>query len=212
MTDNEVRRRGVAPRMVRGVIWTVFGLSVLSAVLGSGLGIVAVVYGLGSGQISTILSAGGVLPSEADRGTATLDSGMYDSAAVTVSGLSTGTMVVYSIGSTAFILAGTALAISLAVLSWSLLKAAPFGPGLSRTVTLGGAVVLLCGIVGIGLGVLGSWMIAGELNASGAGLDDFWPTAAAVDSWPVWVGVTMLLLGLAFDYGDRLQQDNAGLV
>jgi len=42
--------------------------------------------------------------------------------------------------------------------------------------------------------------------------DGFWPIQAAVDGGPIWIGVVMMLIGLAFEYGERLQRDTAGLV
>jgi len=210
MSANRTSRRTTAELFTRGLLWTVFWLSASSAVLGLLLGGIRTVFELAEGTTTTELVVSGALPAAADRGDATLESGAYETAIVEVSDLSAGTDALVALARAATVLTGTAVAVSIAVLCWSLLRQRTFGPGLSRTVTVGGAVVLITGILGIGLGTLGSWMVADELN--GGGSDGFWPIRAAVDGSPIWIGVVMMLIGLAFEYGERLQRDTAGLV
>lgn len=148
---------------------------------------IGTVYELAEGTTTTGLVASGALPAAADRGDATLESGSYETATVEVSDLSAGTGALVELARAATVLTGTAVAVSIAVLCWSLLRQRTFGPALSCTVTVGGAVVLITGILGIGLGTLGSWMVADELNGGGpTGSGRSRPRSTAARSGSAW--------------------------
>ena len=59
--------------------------------------------------------------------------------------------------------------------------------------------------------MLASWMAADQLNGNSTG-DGFWPMIGTVDGAPFGIGICLLLVGLAFEYGERLQRDTEGLV
>ena len=212
MTTNELRAPGRVATLSRGIVWAIFGIAAL--VLGGTLvlSIWGVVESLSSGTIAITLSTAQSLPAEADLGPAALLSGQFDSASVVVGGLDAGTFAIALISKIALALTQLAIAASVALLSWSLVKARPFRRSLSVTVTLSGAIVLIGGILAAGLGVLSSWMVADQLNDPDAGLDGFWPILAGVDPTFIAIGVALLLAGLAFEYGDKLQRDTEGLV
>lgn len=212
MTTNELRAPGRVATLSRGIVWAIFGVAVL--VLGGtlALSIWGIVDSLGSGTIALTLSTAQSLPAEADQGPAALLSGQFDSASVVVGGLDAGTFAIALVSKVALALTQLAIAASVALLSWSLVKARPFRRSLSVTVTLSGAIVLIGGILAAGLGVLASWMVADQLNDPDAGLDGFWPILAGVDPTFIAIGVALLLAGLAFEYGDKLQRDTEGLV
>ena len=53
-------------------------------------------------------------------------------------------------------------------------------------------------------------MAPSELD--GAGRDGIWPVTGSIDFTFVSFGVVLMLVGLAFEYGERLQLDTEGLV
>lgn len=212
MTTNELRGPGAAARLSRGVVWVIFGVAAVVFVGTLALSIWGVITNLSSDTIGISLTTTQPLPPEADQGPAVLLSGNFDSAAVVVAGLEPGTFAVALIAKIAHALTQLAIAAAVALLCWSLVKARPFRRSLSITVTAAGAVVLIGGLLAAGLGVLGSWMAAEQLNDPAAGLDGFWPIMASADPTFIAIGFALLLAGLAFEYGDTLQRDTEGLV
>ena len=212
MTTNELRGPGAVAATSRAIVWGIFGIAVV--VLGGTLvlSVLGIASTISSGAISVTLSTEQLLPAEADQGPAVLLSGSYDTASVVVAGLDGGAFTVALIAKILLSITQIAIAASVALLCWSLVKARPFRRSLSLTVTLAGATVLLGGILSAGLTVLSSFMIADQLNAPDAGLDGFWPVLAGVDPTFIAIGITLLLAGLAFEYGDKLQRDTDGLV
>ena len=200
----------------RATVWVVFVASVLGGLVTLGLGTASIVTSAVAGRITLALATLGTLPAEADAGTARLVTGQYESAQVTVENLTPGTLASYLSGQAIGVLTQVAVAAALAVLCWSLLRPAPFRRSLSGVVVSAGAVVLIGGMLQLGLSTLSSWRVADQLNGSdtGPGTGDlgFWPIMTSVDATFVGVGVALLLVGLAFEYGERLQRDTAGLV
>lgn len=54
-------------------------------------------------------------------------------------------------------------------------------------------------------------MGADQLNDSST-VQGFWPLIGSMDGTPLGIGVGLLLVGLAFEYGEGLQRDTEGLV
>ena len=200
----------------RAIVWVVFVASVLGGLVTLGLGTASIVTSAAAGRITLALTTLGTLPAEADAGTARLVTGQYESAQVTVENLTPGTLATSLSGQAIGVLTQVAVAAALAVLCWSLLRPTPFRRSLSGVVVSAGAVVLIGGVLQLGLSTLSSWMVADQLNGSdtGPGTVDpgFWPMMASVDATFLGVGLALLLAGLAFEYGERLQRDTAGLV
>jgi len=212
MTTNELRAPGAAATLSRGIVWVIFGIAALVFVGTLALSIWGVIGNLSSGTIGLTLSTTQTLPAEADQGPAALLSGEFDTATIVVGGLDAGTFAIALISKIALALTQLAIAASVVLLCWSLVKARPFRRSLSITVTISGAIVLIGGVLSAGLGVLASWMVADQLNDPDAGLDGFWPILAGVDPTFIAIGVALMLAGLAFEYGDKLQRDTDGLV
>lgn len=212
MTTNELRGPGAVAATSRAIVWGIFGIAVLVLVGTLALSVWGIASTIGSGSIGLTLATEQQLPAEADQGPAVLLSGTYDSASVVVSGLDGGSFAVAIIAKVLLSITQIAIAASVALLCWSLVKARPFRRSLSLTVTLAGAIVLIGGILSAGLTVLSSFMVADQLNAPDAGLDGFWPILAGIDPTFIAIGVALLLAGLAFEYGDKLQHETEGLV
>ena len=212
MTTNELRAPGTAAALSRGIVWVIFGIATLVFVGTLALSAWGVANSIGSGTIGLTLSTIQPLPTEADQGPAALLSGEFDTATVVVGGLDAGTFAIALISKVALALTQLAIAASVALLCWSLVKARPFRRSLSVTVTLSGAIVLVGGLLAAGLGVLASWMVADQLNSPDATPEGFWPILAGVDPTFIAIGVALMLAGLAFEYGNKLQRDTEGLV
>jgi hypothetical protein len=201
---------GTVVTLTRGILWSVFAGAIALGAGGLAFGGLAVGSGLASGHTALSLIADGAMPENADAGTATIVSGAFDTASVVVGDLSAAVVALATAAKVAAILTGAAVAASVALLAWRLLRRAPFRRSLSLTVTIAGAVLLIGGVFSAGAGSLAAAMAAGELNAST--LDGFWPIAGRVDGSSIALGVVLLLVGLAFEHGERLQRDTEGLV
>ena len=75
----------------------------------------------------------------------------------------------------------------------------------------GSVTIVSGGLVSGGVGMLASWMATDQLNGRSTG-GGFWPIIGAVDGAPLVIGLIILLVGLAFEFGERLQRDTEGLV
>jgi len=212
MTTNDLRGRDAAAVASRIIVWVVLVIATLAGLATLVFGTVSLVASAIGGRVALTLASEAQLPPDADAGSARLVSGSWDTASVVVENLDTTTVVLAIVGGAIGVLTQVAIAAAIAMLCWSLLRAAPFGKSLSRTVTAAGGIVLIGGVVTTGLSTLSAWMTADQLNSPDAGLDGFWPIMAVVDPTFLAVGITLLLTGLAFEYGERLQRDTAGLV
>ncbi|MGV8886374.1 MAG: hypothetical protein ACOH1T_12425 [Microbacteriaceae bacterium] len=212
MADTDIRGRSISARTTRGLVWAVFGASVLAMIGMLIFGVGSIVGPLLESSITTQLVTEQPLPTEASTGTATLMDGAYETASVTVTDVTTATLVVNTVGRSVGLLTQLAVAGALALLCWSLATARPFRRSLSVTVTTAGAIVLIGGIISAGLSVFSSWFIAEQLNSANDGLDGFWPMSAAVDPTFIVLGIGLMCVGLAFDVAERLQRDTMGLV
>jgi len=207
---NELRRPGFSRATVRVVVWFFFGVAVLVGILTLVFGSIEIISALASGHTQLTLVAEHALPAAAHGGKATIVSGGYESAAVTITGAAAGVVVIATISSIATVLTKVALASVIAVMAWRILRGSPFRRSVALAVTIGGAVLLIGGILAEVSPALGNALAATELN--GSGRFGFWPLAGRFDPTTIVIGVVLLLVGLAFEYGERLQRDTEGLV
>ena len=209
-TDQQSGPRSNA-RTARVMVWPIFGASVLAGVAIVVVGTLSVIDSLVSGRIALLLSAAGQLPAEADAGPARIVEGGYESATVVLENLSGGAVAVAVAAAVIGMLTQAAVAGAIALLAWRLLRPGTFSRSLSLGVAFVGGELLIGGILAVGLGGFASVMAAEELNADGAGLDGFWPVAASLDLGPLVLGFVLMLVGLAFEAGEKLQEDNTRL-
>lgn len=200
---------GKVAATTRGIIWFSFSASVLIGSVSLAVGATSIVGELATGRISMILETHEALPAAADGGTASIVDGSFDRAVVVLENLSTVTIVLSTFSSITSVLVGVALAFSLAVIAWRVLHPDPFRRSLSYTVALAGGAVLVGSMLSGGMQVFASFMAATELNGGEPG---FWPIMAGFDPGPIALGFALLLVGLAFEIGEKLQRDAAGLV
>jgi len=208
---DQLAGKGPMVAMSRVTVLIFLALAIAAGLFALIFGLGGVVASLTSGTTPLTLSLDHALPAAADRGSASIVSGGYDSASVVVSGLDSGTVALATIARIAGVLTQAAIAASIALLAWRLLRGRAFRRSLSLIVAISGAILLIGGLLSSGLGVLAAWMTADQLNGSRT-LEGFWPIIGTVDGTPLGIGVCLLLVGLAFEYGERLQRDTEGLV
>lgn len=170
-----------------------------------------------------------------DQGpTASVISGGFASADVTVSGLGTDARLLLAGGHTLQGLTFTVIAIVVALLCHRLLNGMAFRPVLSRSINVAAATIAAGGILWqvcfwIGgsiastqvLTVTGWQSHESQADDLGALTPDFDPFATglpdptfalSVEFWPLFLGLALAAVAAAFRYGERLQRDTEGLV
>ena len=208
---DQLAGKGAVVAVGRIVVWAFFVFACVAGLFTLVFGIAGAITSLAADSTPLTLALDHPLPAAADRGSATIVSGGYDSASILVSGLDPGTVVLATVARIAGILTQAAIAASVALLAWRLLRGHTFRRSLSLTITFTGALLLIGGLLSGGVGMLASWMAADQLNGNSTG-DGFWPMIGTVDGAPLGLGICLLLVGLAFEYGERLQRDTEGLV
>ena len=197
-------------RFGRGLTWTVLVGAVGWGLLATVAGIVTVLAQLVQDRFDVTLLADTPLPDAASGGTARLVDGSFDTAEVTVTGLSALPRFLLTLeGSTAL---ATTLLVSATVVyfCWSVLNRRPFNRPVFWLVALVGYALILGTVLGQGFGGLGRMIAAGELN--GDAPDGFWPLAVLVDLAPAGTGLVLLVAAAAITLGQRLQRETDGLV
>jgi hypothetical protein len=194
-------------------------LSMWLILIGS-TGYAAVVLVTGVGNLAARLSSGiwngsllvtGELPEAADAGSATLLSGHYESATVSVSDVSDGALFLLNTGLVLSVVTAATVAMSFVYLSWRLLRAEPFKKSLTVAFITAGATLMIGNILSIGFDSFGRVFLISEL-AGDEKLDGFWPMAVQADLAPIGFGLALLIVACAFEYGERLTRETNGLV
>jgi hypothetical protein len=209
-TPVQIAGRPLTVRLARVALWLVLLGSAIIAVVTVVDGISGIVSDLHSGITTLTLVAGKALPKAADGASTHVVHGSYDNATV---GLSHAPATVATLGVISAIgqlLAHTALAAAVGLVSWRVLRPRMFRRSLSIQFTLVGVLVFIGGV----LWQIGA-MFAGGLAAvalNGSDLRGFWPLAGRLDPTYIVVGFAFVTIGLAFEYGGRLQKDAEGLV
>lgn len=203
---------GSAQRSTRAIIWVVLVVSLLVALAAAVSSVVAIATTATTGRLVTMLEAGHALPSAADSGPAVLEEGTYERASVVVSGLPGFVLVFDSVATAIGALTVIAVALAVAAVSWRMLRPEPFARRLSLTVSIVGGIVLIGSLLATSLHVIAAWMTAERLNDPAADMGGFWPIMATLDFAPLALGFGLMIVGLAFEYSERLQRDTAGLV
>ena len=203
----------IAPwgRWDRAAMWWILAGSIGYALIVLVTGIARLVHQLSTRTWSGTLVVDEALPPEADRGTATLINGSYDSAAVTLGDMSDGAFTLLTAGLVLSIITTAIVALAFVYLSWRLLRAKPFRKSLSIAFITAGSALLLGSILSIGFEGLGRMIVSSELVGDDT-LEGFWPMAAQGDLAPIGFGLALLIVACAFEYGEKLSRETDGLV
>jgi hypothetical protein len=195
--------------VARVILWVFFVVALLvglACLVGGGI---AIGEHLASGYTALTLVADKPLPKTLHPAALSLINAEYPSASVQVRGLSAGIVGLVTAAAVATVLIQVALSGLVALLAWRLLRGGVFQRAISRAVTAAGLILAIGGMVSQAGVALAAGAAASELNGGGNG---FWPLAGRFDPTLTVVGVVLLLVGLAFEYGTRLQADTRGLV
>ena len=200
----------VAVTLTRATIGIVGAIALLSGIAILTFGAIDFVGGALSGQWQFTLVGNQPIPSGTDHGPATIVHGSWETATVVLAGVSGAAAVFSVIASVTSILTPVAFCTLVVVLCWRLLSRRLFRRSLWISLGISGGVIAIGGLLGQGASSLASGTAAALLNGgTGRG---FWPLAGRADlTWPV-IGLALMLIGLAFEYGERLQRDVEGLV
>jgi hypothetical protein len=98
----------------------------------------------------------------------------------------------------------------IALLAWRLLRGAPFRPTLSRLTVFGGAALLLGGILTQLFVLLANGVSLAEINE--LSVPGSWSLAGRFDLTFIGIGAVLILTGVTFRIGERMQRDTEGLV
>ena len=194
----------------RATLWIVLIAALGGAVASIVYGVVGLVQTLGSGESHLVMVAnkGGQLFNY-NEGNVHILHGHFTYATVVVTGLPGSVVTYIVVAAVATILTEVALCGAVAVLAWRMLQHRPFRRSLTRTVGFAGLVLAIGGLLS-----QGATSLAGSTTASLLNRNDhtFWPVAGRFD--PTWIvfGVVLLIVALAFEYGERLQNETDGLV
>ncbi|QYF72807.1 hypothetical protein [Cryobacterium sp. PAMC25264] len=203
-TDRLERRFG------RGLTWTVLVGAVGWGLLATVVGIVTVLAQLVQDRFDVTLLADTPVPDAASGGTARLVDGSFDTAEVTVTGLSALPRFLLTLEGATTVATTLLVSATVAYFCWGVLRRRPFSRPVFALVALVGYALLLGTILGQGFGGLGRMIAAGELN--GAGVEGFWPLATVVDLGPAGTGLVLLVAAGAISIGQRMQRDTDGLI
>jgi hypothetical protein len=206
----QVAGRPSVVRQAKAVLWMIVAASTIIVVVTLVEGVVGILGELSSATTTVTLVAEKALPSIA-RGTFThVVHGSYDTATVTLSHAPGSVAVLGIVAAIGQLLARAALAAAVGLVAWRVVRPRMFRPSLPVQFTLLGALVFLGGLAWQIGAMFAAGLAADALNSSGR--HGFWPLAGRLDPTYIVVGFAFMTIGLAFEYGGRLQQDTEGLV
>ena len=208
--DTAERAARLEHRLGRVLTWLVLLGAVLSGLLATVIGAVPLVGQLVSDRFIVRLFADAPLPAASSTGTAQLDGGSFESAEVTVSGLSALPRFLLTLEGTTALATTLLVSATVVYFCWSVLNRRPFNRPVFWLVALVGYALILGTVLGQGFGGLGRMIAADELNGDVA--DGFWPLAVLVDLAPAGTGLVLLVAAAAISLGQRLQRETDGLV
>jgi hypothetical protein len=187
---SQLAARGAVAAASRAVVWVFFALALAAGLFSLAFGTAGVITSLVEGTTPLTMPLDQPLRADPASSSAAIVSGSDDSASIVVSGLDSGMVLLATIARVAGILTQVAVAAVIALTAWRLLRGRAFRRSLTLTVAFSGAILLVDGV-----------SIGGP-----------WPMIGSVDGTPIGIGVCLLLVGLAFEYGERPQSDTEGLV
>jgi hypothetical protein len=204
------RTANLERRLARFLSWIVLVGAVLWGLVATGIGLVTVVGQLVRDRFAITLLAEAPLPEEASTGTARLIGGTFDSAEVTVAGLSTLPRFLLTLEGATMVATTLLVSATVVYFCWSVLRRRPFTKPVFWLVALVGYALILGTILGQGFGGLGRMIAAGEL--AGEPMNGFWPLAVSIDLGPAATGLVLLVAAGAIHLGQRLQRETDGLI
>jgi hypothetical protein len=196
--------------VARVILWAFFGIALavgLACLISGGI---AIGQHLASGYTQLTLVADKPLPKQLHPAPLFSEiNGSYPTATLQARGLSGTIVALVTTAAIATVLIQVSLSALIALLSWRLLRGGLFRRSISRAVSAAGVILAVGGMISQAGVAIAAGAAASELNGGGNG---FWPLAGRFDPTLTVFGIVLLLVGLAFEYGTRLQNETEGLV
>jgi hypothetical protein len=212
--STEVQIAGSRPVVAatRVVLWAFVGIALLAAAASLVVGIVGLVHTTTTGLSNLTLvndTKAAIVDGADPRYPVHIVTSQFPSATVVVSGLPGAIRAAVIVAAVATTLTEVTLCLTIALLAWRMLRRRPFRRSLSLSVSLAGLILVIGGLLSQGATAIAGSATALQLNGGGEGR---WPIAGRFD--PTWIvfGIVLVLVGLAFEYGERLQRETDGLV
>jgi hypothetical protein len=209
-SDKAARSERFERLWARILTWLVLIGAIAWGLLATIFGVVRLVGQLLRDRFTVTLLAEAPLPDAASTGTARLIDGAFDTAEVTVAGLSTMAKFLLSLQLSTAMATTVLIAATVGYFCWSVLRRRPFTKPVFWLVALVGYALIIGTILDQGFGGLGGMIAAGELSSDPAA--GFWPMATLVDLGPAATGLVLLVAAAAIHLGQRLQRDADGLI
>ncbi|HEY5229911.1 MAG TPA: hypothetical protein VIJ11_03330 [Galbitalea sp.] len=207
----QIAGRPLTVRLARVALWLFLVASAATAAATLIEGVPGIVSDIVAGRTSVTLVADKALPAAAaGSSTTTLLHGSYGSAAVVLTHAPTAVAWLAIVGEIGQLIAQTSLAAAVGVVAWHVLRPRLFRRSLYLQFTVVGALVFVGGV----LWQVGDMFAAGlaAVALDGSRFHGFWPLAGRLDPTFIVIGTAFVIIGLAFEYGGRLQKDAEGLV
>jgi hypothetical protein len=196
----------------RAFLWLFLLAALAGAVAAVAFGIAGVVQTISTGlsHIAIVTPKGGQLFYSNNTGSGVhIVSGKFTYSTVVVTGLPASVEAYVIVAAVATMLTEIALCGTIAMLAWRMLNHRPFRRTLTKSVGFAGIILIVGGLLAQGATALAGRATATILNQHDHTL---WPVAGRFD--PTWIvfGVVLLIVAIAFEYGERLQGESDGLV
>jgi hypothetical protein len=210
-TPVQIAGRPLTVRLARVALWVILIAAAIVALLTIIGDIVGIVANLSARTTTVTLIAEKALPRAANGETTRIVRGTYDTATVVLSHAPGAVAVLGILAAVGQMLAQAGLAAATGLVAWRVLRPRMFRRSLSVQFSLMGALVFLGGVLWQLGAMFAGGLAAVSLNSSA---DDrgFWPLAGRLDPTYIVVGFALVTIGLAFEYGERLQKEAEGLV
>ena len=197
----------------RVVLWIVFALTAATTAVAVVFGVISAIVVFVERSYSASLVVGSIekLPPQAMDGNVEV-TGRYDTALVEVSGLQDDTSLLVLVSALVWVLIWGIVFGSVAYLAWQLIKGKPFAAPLTAAIMKAGSALAAGSVSAQLLSGLAQWHVIGEMTGNVVDGPWFWALEIPIDFAPIGAGILLLLVGLAFRHGERLQRDTEGLV
>lgn len=206
---SQIAGRPSTVRLARISLWLFLIVAGVVGVITLVEGTLSLIASLTSGHIDLTLVADKHIPHGTDPGSAHIVSGSFASADLVLSNVSTHAMVFFIVATVAGTLTPVALCACIVLLAWRILRQRMFRRSFATTISTMGVIVTIGGLISQLALAIAAGTVATDLDG---GVDGYWPIAGHFDPTFFAVGIVILLVGAAFEYGGRLQTETDGLV
>jgi len=195
----------------RKALWVLTIGALLAAVTMAVIAIVSIISDVVSGSTLVRLAVEAPIPADYFPAGLELENAIFTEAQVYTSSLSSGIVVWLNVASTITLLSQLIVALAVAYLGWRLLKGDPFRRSLTLATVIAAVALILGSAFSTGIGFIATFLAMDELTGE-AFMSEGYPYTFTFDLTPALVGIALGVVATAFEYGEKLRADTAGLV